>query len=102
MAVTVQLLAQWGTTSLYDAGQRLFTLEWNYQSLPIVGSVIRLFTFIEKCCDPQDTFIYHGKEHNVFEWVQNEHEWIVEKVEFERKGKDMIYHIHVSDAGYFL
>lgn len=97
----VKITAHWGATPFYDAGERQFEMEWGNNIIPLVGNSIRLFSFMDTSCEDTEVFLYEERQINVFQFIEEEHHWIVKKVEWERKGKDLIGHVLVTDCGYF-
>ncbi len=98
----IHITAQWGATPFYDAGEHQFEVDWGYHSIPVVGNIFRLYSFIETLCEHTETFIYNGQDMNVFQFIDDEHYWKVQQMEWELKGSDLIGHLIVTDAGYFV
>ncbi len=99
----VNITAQWGATPFFDAGERQFEIiDWKEDIIPLVGHSIRVSSFIKKPLADTEVFTYDGNHKNVFQFIEEEHEWTVEKVEWERKGKELIGHVLLTDAGYFM
>ncbi|WP_299243093.1 hypothetical protein [uncultured Aquimarina sp.] len=99
----VNITAHWGATPFYDAGERLLeNLNWEEYLIPLVGHSIRLFSFIKNPLKNTEKFTYEGEQMNVFQFIEEEHYWTIQKVEWERKGNDLVGHVLVTDAGYFV
>ena len=94
----VKITAQWGATSFFDAGERQLELKWENHTIPYKGNVIRLFSFLKTAILPREKFVYDGKETNVFEFIDNEQEWRVQKVSWERQGNELVGHVLVTDT----
>lgn len=94
----VKITAQWGATPYFDAGECQFEIEWKHHIIPLVGNVIRLASFIQNSTVPNQTFTYNSEETNIFSFIENEQQWKVQQIEWERNGNDFISHVLVTDT----
>lgn len=94
----VRIIAQWGATPLFDAGERQFEIDWGNHTVPATGNVIRLCSFIESLLTPSETFTYNGEQTNVFKYIEDEEQWIVQQVAWEQKEHGLTGYLLVTDT----
>jgi hypothetical protein len=105
----INVTFQWSETSLYNAGERrVKKIGWDYPTLPLKGDTVNVMKFIDNCpilkaglfYQGDETFIYQNQSRTIFEWVQTEHFWMVEKRDWELEDIGIIPFLLITDKGY--